>query len=289
MKGRMRRFWQALVIAAGIGLSLYPWISNRIYEQRADSEVRGYEKKMEESDRQTIREQYEAAQIYNTALLNSRAVLTDPFEGETSGEAEDYESVLAMDESGILCFVEIPCIDVLLPVYHGTSAEVLQKGAGHLEGSSLPIGQTGSRAVISAHTGINSAKMFSDLTEVASGDLFFIHVLDQTLAYQVCETEVILPEETSGLAPEAGRDLVSLVTCTPYGVNTHRLVVTGERTEYTEKEKEKADAKIEKRADSEWMRAYRRALLMGFALIGALAGILRLCRFWKNARGRGDS
>lgn len=199
--------------------------------------------------------------------------MTDPFELVDAGGKNDisYESTLDLDGSGLMCFVEIPKVDVYLPVYHGTSAEVLGKGAGHLEGSALPVGGIGNRPVISAHTGVNASKMFSDLTELEKGDLFFIHVLDEVLAYRVCEIQVILPEDTNSLVAENGRDLVSLLTCTPYGVNTHRLVVTGERTEYSEPVLAEAQEERKDTGESQWMQAYKKALLISAVSILAVS------------------
>ena len=202
----------------------------------------------------------------------------------------EYESILSLDKLGLMCFVEIPKIRVQLPVYHGTSEDVLKKGVGHLKGSSVPAGGESTHAVLSAHTGINASKMFSDLTEMETGDLFFIRILDETLAYRVCDIEIILPEDTGGLVIEEGKDLVSLITCTPYGINTHRLVVTGERTEYTEEVEEEAQS--EKPANtSQWMKAYRKALILGVAVVAVAVSMINLIRkrhAYRSAERRDD-
>ena len=224
--------------------------------------------------------------MYNQALSRSEAMLTDPFtETEVPSEDVSYYEILNTDGSGRMCFVDIPKIAVYLPVFHGTSAEVLRKGAGHLEGSSLPVGGRGTHAVVSAHTGINSSKLFSDLTEMEEGDLFFIHVLDKTMAYRVTKISVIRPEETSMLKVEKDKDLVSLVTCTPYGVNTHRLVVTGERTAYSEQVRQEAQQE-KKPEKSKWMQAYKKAVLTGMAAASGAAAVTECAGRIKNRKER---
>lgn len=279
MRAKAGKFWTVLIVAAGLCLMFYPWISSWAYSRGVDSAVEVCRKELADSDEGEIDAMLDEAKRYNDLLALSNTALTDPFiflEAEASDIT--YGSVLSVDASGLMCFVEIPKIDVYLPVYHGTSGEVLGKGAGHLEGSSVPVGGEGTRAVLSAHTGISSARMFSDLTEMETGDLFFIHVLDDTLAYRVCDIQVILPEETGSLAIEEGRDLVTLLTCTPYGVNSHRLVVTGERTEYTDETKAEAESET---ADtgSQWMKAYKKAILIGLAAVVMPLLTIRLCRY----------
>lgn len=265
-----------MIVGGGLCLLCYPWISNWLYSHSVDSEVEVYREQTEDRDHVELQEMLADAKKYNEQLKESRVALTDPFVFDEDPDTDlEYESVLSLDESGLMCFVGIPKINVNLPVYHGTSKEVLQKGVGHLEGSSLPVGGEGAHAVLSAHTGINSSKMFSDLPEMEEGDLFFIHVLDETLAYRVCSIQVILPEDTSSLVPEEGRDLVTLITCTPYGVNSHRLVVTGERTEYTDGLKEEAERETSG-SGSQWMRVYRKALLIGLCVVAAVAVMIKL-------------
>lgn len=285
MYGRLKKIFAVLVVAAGLMLALYPWVSNWLYEHATESTAGGYEAAVDSfSD---LSAYWEAAQAYNDKLLASEVTLTDPFTYEYLSDGSDvsYEDALDVDGSGIMCFIEIPKINVYLPVYHGTSSEVLAKGAGHVEGTALPIGTSGGRPVISAHTGVNTAKLFSDLTDVEEGDLFFIHVLDKTLAYRVTETKVIEPDDVSSVTAQEGRDLVTLMTCTPYGVNSHRLIVTGERTEYTERIQAEADAQDMDSA-SEWMRAYRKALLIAFAIIGCAVAAALCVRQARKKRGK---
>lgn len=259
----------------------YPWVCNWLYERGADSTVEAYEEKAAELEETDAEQMWELAQRYNERLAVSDVVLTDPFDfTDEDGTDLSYESVLAIDDSGYLCSVEIPKIDVSLPVYHGTSERVLKKGAGHLEGSSFPVSGESTHAVLSAHTGLSTAKMFTDLTELEEGDIFFLHVLDRTLAYEVCEIRIVLPEEVEYLSIQKGKDLVTLLTCTPYGVNSHRLLVTGKRTQVQDAETETAGSAGEgDSGSSQWMRSYRNAVLAGLLLVLAACMAVKLCRF----------
>ena len=165
------------------------------------------------------------AEIYNKKL--SIKILSDPFASSKATANSDYYKILDLD--GIIGHIIIPSIDVNLPIYHGTSEEVLKKGAGHMAGTSFPIGGDGTNAVISGHRGLPSSKLFTDLDKVKEGDKFYIKVLDKTLTYKVNQIKVIKPEDTRDLMTEKGMDCVTLVTCTPYGINSHRLIVRGVR------------------------------------------------------------
>ena len=182
----------------------------------------------------------EKARAYNEALLPS--ILPDSFAiaEATEGEDKAYMDCLNIAGDGIMGIVEIPKIDIKLPIYHTTREDVLQVAAGHLEGSSLPVGGASTHAVISAHRGLPSASLFTDLDKLEEGDHFLIHVLNETLCYEVDKISVVKPEETSGLAVEEGKDLVTLLTCTPYGVNSHRLLVRGTRVAYNGEEDKEA-------------------------------------------------
>lgn len=271
---QIRKNWvSAWIIAAGIVLVLYPFISNCLYNRAARSEIVTYEATADDASGKQIAEMFAAARSYNEQVTAFRAAITDPFlESDEDTEVDDYYDIFNMDDSGIMCFIEIPKISVCLPVYHGTSADTLEKGAGHIQGTAFPTGDVGIRPVISAHTGLNKAKMFSDLTELEDGDLFFLYVLGETFAYEVCDIEVVLPEDISALSAEKGRDLVTLITCTPYGVNTHRLIVTGERTAYEEGMEESIETVSN---STQWMEAYRRALLIGAVLAGGIVILKR--------------
>lgn len=268
MKKIIRYLLPVWLILLGTGLLGYPWISQYLFDNRTDSIIHTYEAVSEETDAEEKSAMLALAQQYNSQLTQAQVTLTDPFtKQESRKDGIDYHSVLALDERGMMASIEIPKISVNLPVYHGTSGDVLESGIGHLEGSSLPIGGTGTHAVLSGHTGLNTAKMFTDLTELTQGDLFFIHVLGDTLAYEVCEIHIVVPEDTSRLLIQDGSDLVTLVTCTPYGVNTHRLLVTGKRTEYTEEIHEETVKKGSREAGSLWMQSYKKAILIGLGIV----------------------
>lgn len=175
------------------------------------------------------------ANEYNSMLYQSKGAIVDNMDTSILSE-ESYESLLDVSDTGVMGSIEIPKIDVDLPIYHGTSDDALDIGVGHLEGSSLPVGGENTKAILTGHRGLPGSTLFTRLDEMVEGDLFFLNVMGETLAYKVTDIVTILPEDVSSLEIEAGTDKVSLITCTPYGINTHRLVVTGERVPYEEAE-----------------------------------------------------
>lgn len=281
--GKIRQAGMVVLIGLGVILMGYPWFSNWLYQHHVASSANVYEQYASESGTSEITKQLETARRYNQELINSRVMLTEPYCDISLPEDILYGDVLDPTKNGIMCFVEIPKINVSLPVYHGTSEEVLKKGVGHMEGSALPIGGVGNRPFLLAHTGMNTSRMFSDLTGLSEGDLFYIRVLNLCLTYRVCEIQTLLPEEADELYPDEERDLMTLVTCTPYGVNSHRLIVTGERI--SDAEVEKVDVPIQT-ADwngSAWMRAYLKAILLGSAMmVGEIVAVKGLPALWKK-------
>lgn len=230
-----------IMFAAGLSLLLYPFAANQWNTYRQSQLITTYEESVTEMA-ETGRVDYEAewvlAQNYNADLVPY--ILPDSFstaEYPEEGDAK-YLSCLNLTGDGMMGFIQIPKIGVKIPIYHTTSDEVLQKAAGHLAGSSLPVGGEGTHAVISAHRGLPSAALFTDLDKLEEGDAFYLSVLDQTLCYEVDQITVVEPTETDALASKEGEDLVTLLTCTPYGVNSHRLLVRGHRVPYTEMEEE---------------------------------------------------
>lgn len=261
---------------------LYPWISNYLYENRADGEVSAYEEQVEKTDDSEKQEILKKAREYNNILTESKVQLTDPFdEEEAKDNGLDYNNILNVNGDGMMGFIDIPKINVYLPVYHGTSKVVLESGIGHLEESSLPVGGENTHVVLSGHTGLSTKKLFTDLTEIKEDDLFFLHILGDVLAYKVISVDVVEPEDTTLLSIQKGKDLATLVTCTPYGVNTHRLLVTGERTEYNEKVQEEADSE-KAPTQSLWMKSYTKAITIGLCIVvGMIVFLLiltKLCR-----------
>lgn len=230
-----------IMFLAGLSLLLYPFAANQWNNYRQSKLITTYDEavaQMEESGRVDYEMEWTRAQNYNDAL--SPYILPDSFSTAAVPEEGDeaYLACLNLTEDGMMGYVEIPAIGVKIPIYHTTSEEVLQKAAGHLAGSSLPVGGEGTHAVISAHRGLPSAALFTDLDKLEEGDYFLLSVLDDTLYYQVDKTTVVEPTDTTALAAEEGQDLVTLLTCTPYGVNSHRLLVRGHRVSYEEMEEE---------------------------------------------------
>lgn len=237
MKNKGKVIGIIILFLAGLSLLLYPLVANQWNNHRQKQLISNYESVI--SDKEAAGNidyaaEMKKAEAYNDALLPS--ILPDSFAvADASTETDSsYEDSLNIAGDGMMGIVEIPKIAIKLPIYHGTGDEVLQKAAGHLEGSSLPIGGENTHAVISAHRGLPSASLFTDLDQLEIGDHFLIHVLDETLCYEVDQILVVDPEDTSALAVEDGEDLVTLLTCTPYGVNTQRLMVRGHRVPYEE-------------------------------------------------------
>ena len=281
--GKIRQAGMVVLIGLGVILMGYPWFSNWLYQHHVASSANVYEQYAAESGTSEITKQLETARRYNQELLNSRVMLTEPYCDISLPEDILYGDVLDPTKNGIMCFVEIPKINVSLPVYHGTSEEVLKKGVGHMEGSALPIGGVGNRPFLLAHTGMNTSRMFSDLTVLSEGDLFYIRVLNLCLTYRVCEIQTLLPEEADELYPDEERDLMTLVTCTPYGVNSHRLIVTGERISDAEVEKVDVPMQTADWNGSAWMRAYLKAILLGSAMmVGVIVAVKGLPALWKK-------
>ena len=257
-----------LIILFGFALLSYPFISNYMFEKSAGSTIKSYEKQAKTYDQKQKEQAFRKAEEYNKDLIKSVVQLTDPFKVKKSnGETLIYNNILNIDHSGVMGYLEIPSISVNLPIYHGTDAEILERGVGHLAASSIPVGGKSTHSVLTGHTGLSSAKLFTDLTEMKKEDLFFIHVLDRTLAYKVDQISVVRPEDTRKLQIVKGKDYVTLVTCTPYGVNDHRLLVRGVRTKYVKKQRSSIRPRNK---GSQWMGTYKRAIAIGLAIVIAL-------------------
>lgn len=257
-----------LIILFGFALLSYPFISNYMFEKSAGSTIKSYEKQAKTYDQKQKEQAFRKAEEYNKDLIKSVVQLTDPFKVKKSnGETLIYNNILNIDHSGVMGYLEIPCISVNLPIYHGTDAEILERGVGHLAASSIPVGGKSTHSVLTGHTGLSSAKLFTDLTEMKKEDLFFIHVLDRTLAYKVDQISAVRPEDTRKLQIVKGKDYVTLVTCTPYGVNDHRLLVRGVRTKYVKKQRSSIRPRNQ---DSQWMRTYKKAIAIGLMIVTAL-------------------
>ena len=234
MKNKILTVFIVLILAAGVGMLSYPAISNLFHEMNQSNAISGYKESLEDLSKDKIRAMKEDAKEYNDKLIGT-VVLTDPFDPQALNKLNsDYWNLLNPAQDGVMGYIDIPKIKVHQVVYHGTGEEELRKGVGHLENSSLPIGGNGTHSIISGHTGLPTAKIFTDLEEIKEGDLFYLHVLDEILAYKVDKIKVVEPSDTGDFVIDMKKDYVTLVTCTPYGVNSHRLLIRGERTKYIE-------------------------------------------------------
>lgn len=262
----------ALFALAG-ALLTYPLVSIHINNKYHSDVETTYAAAIKGTDAAELTAQREAAERYN-AMLSGAAIA----EGEASAPPLAYAQQLTV--GGVMCYIDIPKIGVYLPVQHGTDADTLERAVGHVVGTSLPVGGNGTHAVLSAHSGLASSKLFSDIDQLAVGDTFYIHVLGEVLAYEVGNINTVLPTDTSLLQIEDGKDLVTLVTCTPFGINTHRLLVRGHRVPYTP---EQASAAEEKPVASSWTQHYLTGLAIGLGAVVIIGGGYFLVRRVRHA------
>ena len=228
---RLKLGFAALMILSGIGVASYPVISNMVAQRHASTAIQNYDDTVKSMDTEKLDAAKEAARRYNEQLGSA-------LDRDAAGEAEEtgtsYVDLIDVGES--LGYITIPKIDVNMPIYEGTSDDVLLKGVGHLEGSSYPLGGENTHSVLTGHRGLAEAVLFTDLDKLQEGDKFYLHVMDEVLAYQVDQVKVVLPEETDDLTIVQGQDYCTLVTCTPYAINTHRMLVRGIRVPYNGEE-----------------------------------------------------
>ncbi len=253
-----------LVFLTALGITLYPIVSNYVNQKYASKIYTEYEEMIQNVDDTSLKDARRLAEQYNNALAPVSA-----YEQESLSEAsQNYDTLLNMGGNGIMGYVEIPSIQVNLPIYHGTDSETLERGIGHLLGSSLPIGGASTHSVLSGHSGLAGQKMFTDLLQVKEGDVFYLHVLGETLAYQVVSLNTVLPYDTSLLGITPGADLCTLITCTPLAVNTHRLLVTGERIPYESAQEIQAEMQQETtEVESAWEQEYLHGLYIALAIV----------------------
>ena len=253
-----------LVFLTALGITLYPIISNYVNQKYASKIYTEYEEMIQNVEDTSLKDARRLAEQYNNALAPVSA-----YEQESLSEAsQNYDTLLNMGGNGIMGYVEIPSIQVNLPIYHGTDSETLERGIGHLLGSSLPIGGASTHSVLSGHSGLAGQKMFTDLLQVREGDVFYLHVLGETLAYQVVSLNTVLPYDTSLLGITPGADLCTLITCTPLAVNTHRLLVTGERIPYENAQEIQAEMQQETtEVESAWEQDYLHGLYIALAIV----------------------
>ena len=274
MKKKLNIIVIAVLFLAGLSVLLYPFVANQWNTYRQSRLMSSYEEGVAEKEAAgqiDYEAEWAAAKAYNDNLMPM--ILPDSFAvAEASSRDEAYMACLNINDDEVMGIVEIPKIDVELPIYHTTDEDVLQIGAGHLEGSSLPVGGESTHAVISAHRGLPSATLFTDLDKLEEGDHFLLHILDDTLAYEVDRIDVVEPDETELLSVVEGEDLVTLLTCTPYGVNTHRLLVRGHRVPYVPEEV--ADEASDSLFGNSLHTNYIFWVIVGLAVTGAFVGVL---------------
>jgi len=232
----MKNKWSMRVIfLIGFALCCLPIIWNVIEQRHQSDAVATYQNAVSEKDDTKLKKIMDDAKTYNDMLYQTGGAIVDNSDTELLSD-ENYQKQLDISGNGVMGSLDIPKINVELPIYHGTDDTALSNGIGHLQGTSLPVGGENTHCVLSGHRGLPSSKLLVRLDEMRKGDLFFLRIGNETLAYKVCKIQVVEPEDVSSLQIEAGQDFVTLVTCTPYGINTHRLLVTGTRVEYKKAE-----------------------------------------------------
>lgn len=231
MKKHLSTILLVVVILAGLSLLLYPSFSNYWNERHQSVAIQSYGERVAQLDNSAARQLLDEARAYNATLPGRKNpfVLSD-------AETALYESLLDVTGTGVMGYVEIPSLDCMLPIYHGTDEAVLQIAVGHIPGSSLPVGGMGTHCVLSGHRGLPSAKLFTNLDQLAEGDVFRLHVLDEVLTYEVDQILTVEPQDVAALEIDPAQDFCTLVTCTPYGINSHRLLVRGHRIETVEEQ-----------------------------------------------------
>ena len=274
-----------LAFLLALGLTLYPLIASRYNEAHQSQIQQEYQQVVEQQDNTEKEKALELARQYNAAL--QPGVWDSDSQDLLLWASEDYADQLDITGTGIMGYVQIPAIEVNLPIFHGTSNATLEKGIGHLLGSSLPVGGLGTHTVLTGHSGMASQKMFSDLNLLKTGDVFYLDVLGERLAYQVDDIHVVLPYDTSQLGIVPGEDYCTLVTCTPYGVNTHRLLVRGSRIPWEETEEKVEEAVQAEPHESTWEREYLKGICIAIGIV-ALADVIALavwlCRRYRNEK-----
>ena len=283
----------AVCFLTAVIIMLYPAISNYVNQKYASKIHTAYVEQLRQSDGTELRLIKDLSNAYNQSIVPG-AMETDGYtQAAILAASEDYENQLNPTGDGTMGYVEIPTIHVNLPILHGTDANTLERGVGHLLGSSLPVGGNSTHAILTGHSGMASQKMFTDLSRLDFGDVFYIHVLKETLAYQVDEINTVLPHDTTYLQITPGEDYCTLVTCTPVGINTHRLLVRGHRIPYEKAKEVQEEMEITiEETGSAWEDQYKLGLLLGLIVILVFALIILLRKLflkygWNKLYSRG--
>ena len=272
------------LLLIAVGVILFPLISSYVNEKNQAIIRSEYMEEVQAADDSALREAWAEAERYNATRKPIR------YSNAAVSEAEEsYQELLNLKGNGVMGYVEVPKISVYLPIYHGTEGATLERGVGHLLGSSLPVGGEGTHCVLTGHTGMSNQRLFTDLEQMEIGDLFYLHVLDQVLAYQVDAINTVAPYETSLLCEVEGQDLCTLITCTPYGVNSHRLLVRGLRIPYEAAEEISAKEEPLPEIESVWMRQYLKGLLLGLGGLLAFAAVILTFLILRKRRRRHET
>lgn len=269
-----------LVLLVGAAMTAYPLFSVRYHERHQSVVLAEYQETVEAAEDADLQAARAAARQYNEQLLLGVAF------GKAAAAGPRYEELLNLSGDGMMGYVTIPSIHVTLPIYHGTGALTLEKGAGHLVGTSLPVGGIGTHAVISAHTGMATDKMFTDLGALKTGDHFVLQVLGQEMVYEVDQILTVLPTQLNALKIDAGQDYVTLLTCTPYGVNSHRLLVRGHRIAATQGERQAIENAESMQGASTWDAKYRQGIWIGCAIAAAIGAVFAAALLLRRKRGK---
>lgn len=271
---------RAVVLIIALSVLLYPTVSSYFNAKNSSTIASDYDQSVNSMTSEEKQKMWDEAVAYNQTLVGNTS-FRDPFTETDGEENEVYESLLNIDGNGMMGYIRIPKIDVMLPIYHGTEEKVLQVAAGHISTSSLPVGGESTHAVLTGHRGLPSARLFTDLDQLAQGDVFYLHILDHKLAYKVDQILTVLPTETEALEITEGEDLCTLVTCTPYAVNTHRLLIRGHRIPYVE-----ATEIMPDEADGFHMPFEILMLLIAVFILLIILIIWRIVVWRKKKRGR---
>ena len=285
-RSRQKIYVAVIALLVGAVFIAYPFLSDAVNQRRERLVVQTASETVDNTDKSTLEAERQRAYEYNENLLDGRAVVTDPFDPDAERpNDEDYNVSLNLSGDGVMGTINIPKIHLELPIYHGTEESTLEHGVGHLQGTSLPIGGESSHSVLSGHTGLPTMKIFDNLDQLEVGDYFIISVLGEDHAYEVTSVEVVLPDETDSLVIERGRDLCTLVTCTPYGINSHRLLVHAERCEIPDEWLNKGDADFPSGYTAPPDKALLPSVLLGLALAAGIIGLWLLIS-WLRRKNR---
>ncbi len=271
---KKRRWWNRIIFILGLLLVSYPLISNIMERQHQKNAVATYQWSVKSEDKSQIQDALERAAEYNDMLYQTQGAKIESLQDGILSE-EEYKNLLNLSGTGVMGSIKIPKINVDMPIYHGTSDEVLSNGVGHLPDSSLPVGGNNTRCILTGHRGLPTSKLFTRLDELKNEDLFFINICGENLAYCITEIQVMEPEEAERLEIIADQDLCTLITCTPYGINTHRLVVTGERVPYE---------KVEYNSIEKELPSFREIFFTALPFIFIVAGLISFFRRKKHEK-----